>query len=256
MDLQTQLQELTEENKNLRAEISTKSDYLSMMVHQLRTPLSATKWIFKMMMDGDLGTISEEQKNIIKRGYESNEQTIRMLAEVSEANHALEWRLQLHPEPTNIVPCIESVISEFTGEANTKKILLHFSAPQNTPAVLADKEKISIVMQNLIENAIKYTQPTGSVTIHAELFNKNLVISVTDTGIGIPPNEQQDIFKKFYRASNAKKAQKGTGLGLFVCKQIIEGHHGTIWFESVPDVGTTFFFTLPISEAVTPSLAQ
>jgi len=252
MELQTQVHALEEENKSLRAEIAAKSDYLSVMVHQLRTPLSATKWIFKMMMDGDLGTVSEEQKNIIKRGYESNEQMIRMLAEVSEANHSLEWRMQLHTEPIDIGPCIDNVISEFTGEAQSKKIILHFAHQPNLPLVLADKEKICIVMQNLVENAIKYNVPTGSVSITAEPFADKLVVSVSDTGMGIPLEEQPNVFGKFYRASNAKKTEKGTGLGLFVCKQIIEGHHGTIWFESSPNIGTTFFFSLP----TTASLAK
>ena len=196
MDLQTQLHVLEEENKNLREEISAKSDYLSMMVHQLRTPLSATKWIFKMMIDGDLGAVSEEQRNIIKRGYASNEQMIRTLAEVSEANHSLEWRMKLNTEPVNMIPCIENTLAEFTEEAQSKKIILHFSHHPNLPAVLADKEKMCIVMQNLIENAIKYNQPTGSVTVHAEPFADKLVISVSDTGMGIPLEEQSSIFKK------------------------------------------------------------
>jgi signal transduction histidine kinase len=101
------------------------------------------------------------------------------------------------------------------------------------------------VLQNLIENAIKYNQINGSVTISGEVFNETLVISITDTGIGIPMSDQKNIFSKFYRASNTSK-EKGTGLGLFVAKQIIEGHHGTLRFESVPNVGTTFLFSLPL----------
>lgn len=246
MDLQSKLILLEEENNHLRIENQTKSDYLSMIVHQLRTPLSATKWIFKMMMDGDLGTISESQKNIIKRGFENNESMIKMLAEVSEANHHGGWKLKLVLVPTQLEECIASAIDEFTAEAASKKIILHFQKNNTTPLVVADKEKISLVLQNLIENAIKYNQVSGSITLSTEVFNHRVVVSVTDTGMGIPLEDQPHIFGKFFRASNTHH-HKGTGLGLFVAKQIIESHHGTLWFESTPTIGTTFFFSLPIA---------
>lgn len=246
MDLQSKLVLLEEENKHLRLENQEKSDYLSMAVHQLRTPLAATKWIFKMMMDGDLGNISSAQRDIIKRGFENNETMIKMLSEISTANHSSEWKLKLDFKSTNIEDCIASTLAEFAPEATTKKIILHFQKTAPLPLVTADKEKICIVLQNLIENAIKYNQVGGSVTISAETFDGRLVIAVSDIGMGIPVEDQKHVFTKFYRASNTQK-EKGTGLGLFVAKQIIEGHHGTIWFESTPTIGTTFFFSLPVA---------
>lgn len=246
MDDQARITFLMEENRRLTEENQLKSDFLSMIVHQLRTPLAATKWIFKMMMDGDLGKISPEQRNIIERGFESNDQMIRMLAEISHANHVNEWKLQFNLAPMDIADCIESAIGAFAGEAKMKHVELLFKGPHHLPLVMADKEKICLVVQNLIENALKYSKTNSTITINSELFKDSLVISVTDTGIGIPENAQQFIFKKFFRAGNAKKADKGTGLGLFVGKQIVEGHHGTIWFESTENVGTTFFFSLPL----------
>lgn len=247
MDLQSKITLLEQENALLRNENQAKSDYLSMMVHQLRTPLVATKWIFKMIMDGDLGTIIPSQRAIIVRGFENNESMIKMLADISAANHHAEWKFHFVREPLAIDSCIESVIDEFAAEARTKKIILHFQKNGTLPLVLADKEKIHIVLQNLIENAIKYNHDSGSVTVHAELFNNRMIVSVSDTGIGIPLEDQAHIFSKFFRARNTKN-HKGTGLGLFVIKQIIEGHHGIAWFESIPNIGTTFFFSLPIAE--------
>ncbi len=248
MDDKARIMLLTEENNQLKEELRLKSDFLSMIVHQLRTPLAATKWIFKMMLDGDLGKISQEQRNIIERGFESNEQMIRMLAEISHANHVNEWKLKFNLAPMDITTCIESAIGAFAGEANMKQVHLVFQGAHHLPLVMADKEKICLVVQNLIENALKYSKPHGTVTIKSELFKDKLVISITDSGIGIPLDAQKYIFTKFFRAPNAKSADKGTGLGLFVGKEIIEGHHGTIWFESTENIGTTFFFSLPLAK--------
>lgn len=246
MDLGAQLQQAQTENARLREENEMKSDFLSIVVHQLRTPLSATKWIFKMMMDGDLGALSAEQKTIIERGYQSNEHMIRILAEIASANHLSEWRLKFKPEPMSIALCIDKALAEFSEEANAKHVALRFVNEGKIPPVLADKEKILLVLENILENSIKYNRPGGSVTIRTEAFKDKLIISVADTGPGIPLDEQKNIFTKFFRASNVKQ-EKGTGLGLFIGKQIIESHHGTIWFESTPNIGTTFFISLPLA---------
>lgn len=246
MDERSRLILTLEENRRLIEENQLKSDFLSLIVHQLRTPLVATKWIFKMIMDGDLGNISKEQRGIIEKGFESNERMIKMLAEVSYAIHTNEWELKFNLVPVDVTHCIESTVSAFTNEAETKQLQLLFKKPDFIPLVMADKEKIYLVIQNLIENAIKYSKENSVITIHLELFKNNLVVSVTDTGIGIPENVQKHIFKKFFRATNASKKESGTGLGLFISKQIIEGHRGTIWFESTENIGTTFFFSLPL----------
>lgn len=242
-------QSLQQEIARLKSELEAKSDFISIMVHQLRTPLSAMKWIFKMMLDGDLGVISPEQKNIIDRGFASTNQMIDLLADVSAANHLSEWKMAMHPEPMDPVPCLTQTISEFIEEAHGKKINLSLIPPAKPiPQVLADKDKMCLVFQNLLENAIKYNRIGGSVTIRTEVFKDMLVVSVRDTGIGIPADEQKNIFGKFYRAQNAKHDEKGSGLGLFVAKSIVEANGGTIWFESIPDIGTTFFFSVPIAK--------
>lgn len=248
MESSSQLEQLRAENLRLTEENQAKSDFLAMIVHQLRTPLSATKWIFKMMMDGDLGAVTPEQQNIIKRGFESNEQMIRMLADVMNANHTSEWSMHFILQPIDIRECIKAEIGSFTGEAKMQGVTINYAETSSLPNVLADKEKICLVVQNLIENAIKYNHSGGSITIRTELFKDTVVISITDTGMGIPHDSQKDIFKKFYRAPNAKNGQKGTGLGLYVGRQVIEGHHGSIWFESTENIGTTFFFSLPLAK--------
>ena len=239
---------LQEKVRLLENELHLKSDFLSIAVHQLRTPLAANKWIFKMMMDGDLGSVTTEQRNIISRGFQSNEQMIRMLAEISHANHMSEWKLSFDPKPVDITSCIENTVSEFLPEARLRKILLVADINPSLPLVLADRDKVCLVIQNLVENAIKYNRIGGKVTIHVQVLNDTMVTSVTDTGIGIPLDYQREIFKKFYRAPNAKEMDKGTGLGLFVGREIIEQHRGQLWFESTQNIGTTFFFSLPLAK--------
>ncbi len=246
-DPQAEIRALKYKLSELEQELHNKSDFLSMIVHQLRTPLSATKWIFKMMMDGDLGAVSEEQRSIIERGFESNEQMIRMLSEISNANHVSEWKMHFNLVPMDIMDCIKSAMGSFQEEAKSKDVVIRFEGEQHHLKVLADKEKICLVVQNLVENAIKYNRPHGTITLRVEPFKERLIISVTDTGIGIPLDSQKDIFQKFYRAQNAKDTEKGTGLGLYIGKQVMDGHHGAIWFESTPTIGTTFFFSLPLA---------
>lgn len=237
------------ENKiwDLENELRAKSDFISTVTHQLRTPLSALKWTFSMMLGGDLGEFSETQRTIIARGMESSQHMIKLLADVSAANHVSEWIIKLHPEPMSIRECIRSTMREFADEARGRDIALDY-ADVEVPNVLADRERICLVIENLVENAIKYNRAGGSVTIGTEVLGDTLIVSIRDTGMGIPASEQSGLFTKFFRASNAKEYAKGSGLGLFVGKRIVESHHGSIWFESTPDIGTTFFFSLPLAK--------
>lgn len=240
--------ELEHKIKKLEQELAQKSDFISIMVHQLRTPLAALKWTFKMMLDGDLGSMTETQRGIVARGLDSSNQMIHLLADVSAANHVSDWTMHLNPEPMDPVPCIASIVKEFSEEAKSKKINLSFETNEPLPRVMADRERACLVLQNLIENAIKYNRPGGSAIVRAEVFREKLVVSVHDTGIGIPLPEQKNIFSKFFRAENAKSHDKGTGLGLYVGKQIIEGMGGAMWFESEMGIGSTFFFSLPLTK--------
>jgi signal transduction histidine kinase len=115
------------------------------------------------------------------------------------------------------------------------------------PYVQADQERLAMIFQNLIENALKYTIKEGTITVKAEARPRDLLISVTDQGIGIPAQEQKNIFSKFFRAENAKKTETdGNGLGLHTTRRVVERHGGTIWFESVEGQGSTFYFTIPL----------
>lgn len=227
---------------------TAKSEFLSIVSHQLRTPLAGNKWIFKMLLDGDLGTFTAEQKEIIQKGYESNEQMIKLLSEIIVANQNEDYEFKYNISKADLEKIMESIITEFLQEARVKDVRLVFERPyRNFPLVELDPEKIRLAIQNIVENAIKYSPEHEKVIITLIPEANQVKIIVQDFGIGITKNQQDKIFQKFFRADNAKEQKKnGTGLGLFTAKNIVERHHGTISFESMEGKGTIFTIVLPV----------
>ena len=230
-----------------------KTEFVSISAHQLRTPLSAVKWTLKMILDGDLGKISEEQHEFLLKTYKSNERMIRLVNDLLNVTRIEEGRFLYNVKSQNIIKIAQEVINSCSVLAKRKKIALKFQEPKSKiPKVKIDTEKINIVIQNLIDNAIRYTKNNGKINISVKYLKdqKNILVSVKDTGIGIPKNQEKRIFKRFFRGVEAIKMETmGTGLGLFIAKNIVEAHGGKIWFESVENKGTTFYFTIPIASA-------
>ena len=243
----TDAEKLILENEELKHQNSTKSDLISISAHQLRTSLSAMKWILKMFLDGDFGTLTAEQLNFMKKAFESDDRMIRLVNEMLSINHAEDTLEAMHVTPTDLVKLLDEVVFDFTGESYKKGIELIFLKPDHSLKEIAvDAEKIRVVFQNMIENAIKYSNKGDHVFVNIEEKEDCVIMSVRDTGIGIDKEDQVNIFNKFFRAANAKKQDSvGSGLGLYTTQRIVEKHHGEIWFESTSGVGTTFFVKIP-----------
>lgn len=244
-----ELEKLQQENEELRRMNALKSDWISISAHQLRTSLSAIKWILKMFLDRDFGALTTEQNGFITKAYDSTERMVNLVNEMLSLNHAQETLTYTFAK-NDVVPLIENVVFDFHGESFKKHVELLFLKPNNViPQIVCDAEKIRVVLQNLIENAIKYSNEGDSVIITATTEESGILLSVKDTGIGIPEEEQQKIFDKFFRATNAqKKDVVGSGLGLFTTKAIVEKHGGKMWFESKDGSGTTFYVRLPFEQ--------
>jgi signal transduction histidine kinase len=243
MDIET----LKKENEHLKQMNAVKSDLISISAHQLRTSLSALKWILKMFMDKDLGTLSSEQESFIKKAFASNERMIALVNDMLTLNHTEDTALTFTFRPEDIVKIIDETIFEFSGESHKKDIEIIFLKPENIPLVPCDREMIRVVFQNLVENAIKYSSSGDKVFISMRLADDTAEISVRDTGIGITETDKEKIFQKFFRAKNAEeKDQVGSGLGLYTTKNIVERHNGKLWFESTEGSGTTFYVSLPL----------
>ena len=227
-----------------------KTEFVSISAHQLRTPLSAVKWTLRMILDGDLGEISKDQREFLLKTYKSNQRMIRLINDLLNVTRIEEGRFIYNTKKQNIIKIAQEVVNSCSALVKRKKLKLSFQKPKNKiPNIEVDPEKISIAFQNLLDNAIHYTKPGGTIKFSIKYLKnkKEIFISVKDTGVGIPEDQKKRVFKRFFRAANAVKTETvGTGLGLFITKNIIEAHHGKIWFESIESKGTTFYFTIPI----------
>lgn len=227
-----------------------KTEFVSLAAHQLRTPLSAIKWTLRMLLDGDLGEITGEQKDFIKKTYKSNERMITLINSLLDVARIEEGRYIYRPILTEFEPVVQFIVDSCREEAGKKKLKIEFRKPEKqSPRVMLDVEKIRLAIQNLLDNAIKYTPEGGKVMISLKHSRKEIELSVKDSGVGIPKDQQERVFAKFFRGANVLRMEtEGTGLGLFIARNIIEAHGGRIWFESEEGKGTTFHFILPVKE--------
>ncbi len=227
-----------------------KTEFVSISAHQLRTPLSAIKWTLKMLLDGDLGKISEEQREFINKTYGSNERMIILINDLLNVTRIEEGRYLYKPVLSELAPVLQFVINSYKEEFKKRLISCEFKKPKKKlPRVLLDVEKIKLAFENLIDNAVKYTTAKGNVIVSLKSNSKEVIVSVKDNGVGVPEKQKERVFSKFFRGANVIKMETdGSGLGLFITKNIIESHGGRIWFESNKGKGTTFSFTVPIKK--------
>ena len=234
-------------------------DFVSLTAHQLRNPLSSMKLSLEMLLDGDFGKISDEQKDIITKVLQMNRILIFLVKDLLDLSKVEEKDSSFHLTPVDIQDLVEFIISFTKQEIKKKKIKFTFKQPNiRPPKIMLDKEKMYLAIQNIIDNAIKYTKEGGEITIFLNADSKELEFKIQDSGIGISPHEKEKLFTKFFRGDNAIKTEAvGSGLGLFITKNIIEGHRGRIWCESPAspktasrggkeNPGSCFFFTIPI----------
>jgi len=224
-----------------------KSEFITIVAHKLRTPLSEIKWAIDVLTSEKEG-LSAAQREILEKCRGTNERIISQinsLLNVSEIEKGLfkyKFKFELFED------IVAEVVQNMNQFARDREISLKYQEPVSPlPEVRIDKEKISLAIHNLIDNAIRYTPKGGEATLRLDRKGEYLVFSIRDTGIGIPQTERERIFTKFFRGKKAMKIHtEGTGLSLFVVKNIVEKHSGRIWFESKEDEGSTFYFKLPI----------
>jgi two-component system sensor histidine kinase VicK len=240
---------------------SMKSEFVTVAAHQLRTPTSGIKWSLGMLKEGDLGPLSKEQKEVIGKAYNSNEKVIHLIADLLNVARIEGGKYLNKITLSSVEDLIQSLVAEYEDEMKRRELNFGFKKPkEKLPNIMMDVDKMGIAVGNLIDNAMRYTIAGGKISIYiAKKDEDQIEVQVHDTGLGIPQNQKDKVFTKFFRGDNITKVEtEGTGLGLFITKNIIDAHGGKIWFESEKDKGTTFYFTIPIKEKfaefITPEL--
>ncbi len=228
-----------------------KSEFVTLAAHQLRTPTSAVKWSIKILLDGDLGELNKEQRKILERIYNTNDKVIRLVRDLLNLAQIEEGKFLSKIILSDIEDVIQLIINANKDLIKEKKLNFEFKKPKDKlPKVMLDVEKMKIAIENILENALRYAFSGDNVSISLKQKDKEIEVKIQDTGMGIPEDQQAKVFTKFFRATNIMKVDtEGTGLGLYIAKNIIDAHGGRIWFESEKDKGSTFYFTIPVKES-------
>lgn len=259
--------ELQKANKKLEEIDRMRREFVSHIAHELRTPLNVFRWSIELLKSGDLGKINLKQKEVLEQVYQANLRLINLVNDLLQIARIDEIRFKITPAPCQIEELIEAVSHNLFTKIKEKRLDFVWEKPEPLlPKVRADKDKIFEVILNILDNAVKFTPEDGKIEVKTSLTDKiapkeilkkygfiqkdkqYVLISISDTGMGIPKIEQEKVFSRFFRGSNVKKAGiEGTGLGMAIVFEIIKMHNGAIWFESKEGVGTKFYFTLPIA---------
>ncbi len=234
-------------NAQLKALDKARAEFISIASHQLRTPPSTIKWYVAAIMDGDFGQLTPDIKAALERVQTANNGQISLIDDLLNASRIERGKMEFFFEPGSIEELTKAAYEQLVPQAEMHKLKLLYEPPtQPLPQIMLDKEKVRQVVNNFIDNAIKYTKQ-GSVTVHYDLTQTDVVVKITDTGRGVSPEVAPTLFEKYTRGKDSATAASGLGLGLYVAKVVIEQNHGKIWVESPGEgQGSTFAFSLPI----------
>lgn len=228
-----------------------KTQFISLASHQLRTPLSALRWLSELLEGRFSKGLTEEQLDIVSDIYESTLQMIKLVNDLLNVSRIESGRVLIQAQTFSPKELTEEVLHLFRLQLSKKEISVQTAYPHEEKTITVDRLLFREVLINLLSNAIKYTPEKGTISITMAFDKDVLITSVSDTGIGMPKSEQSKIFSQFFRATNAQRLQEsGTGLGLYLVKLILNALQGSIHFESEEGKGTTFHFRVPIHSEI------
>lgn len=224
-----------------------KSEFVSLASHQLRTPLSTINWFSEVLLDGEKGELPTEQRHYIEEIYKGNKRMIHLVNSLLNASRLELGKYFMEPETVDVSELSSEVLSEILPQCEIKKIQLLTRIDSPLPHMIVDPKIFKIIMQNLLSNAVKYTPNEGSVSLRVSSDPEGYcVITVRDTGYGIPKDQQEKIFTKLFRADNIRHYEtEGTGLGLYIVHSLVEQLGGKISFTSAENEGSTFIARIP-----------
>jgi len=239
--------ELRASNAQLHKLDEAKDEFISMASHQLRTPLTSIKGYISMLMDGDVGEVTKEQKHLLSEVFISSERMVRLIGDFLNVSRLQTGKFVIDKHPMDLAKIVDQEVDSLETNAASRGLTFIYKKPKNIPQLMLDENKIQQVIMNFCDNAIYYSKDNSKIKIALELVDDSVEFTVIDTGIGVPADQQEQLFNKFFRATNARQQRPdGTGVGLFLAKKVIDAHDGEIIFKSKEGKGSIFGFRLPI----------
>lgn len=221
-----------------------KDDFIGLVSHELRSPMTVITGAINTALTEAERLSPEETHQLLKDAATESETLSNLLANLLELSRVQAQRLVLYSEAIDVKKIVQEAVDKIKRQYSTHKLVL--SLPRRLPLVYADPLRLERILYNLLENAVKYSPPGGEVRVSAKPQGEQLVIGVSDQGIGISPADQEKLFAPFQRLEKRPSGVRGVGLGLMVCRRLVEAHGGHIWVESKTGHGSTFFFTMPL----------
>ena len=233
-----------------KIESEMQNTFISVISHELKTPVSIIRGYAEMLARSDVTWQPAQIHESLQIIIDEADRLTREINSLLDVSRMQLNAMQIEPSTWPLRPLFEQICQRLAARAQLQQIHFEIRIPDEMPDVHADRERIRVVCENLLTNAIKYSPNSGVVRIAARTDNGMAIVSVSDQGIGIPTDEQSKIFERFYRIDNRlRRETQGFGLGLFLAKAIIEAHHGQIWVESRANHGSRFFFSIPLAIA-------
>ena len=226
-----------------------KLDFVSMASHELRTPLTSIIGYLSVFAGENKEKLAKEDLSLIEKAQAASQQLLILVQNLLNVNKIEREEMSVIPEKVDYLPIVSKALEGLKTQANQKEIVLNLKYPeQPLPKIIADPIRVGEVLTNLLANAINYTNPGGTIELTIQVSANTITTIVSDTGVGIPQEAIPHLFNKFFRVSNQnQEMSKGTGLGLYISKSIIEKLNGKIWVESELNKGSKFYFTLPVA---------
>jgi GAF domain-containing protein len=241
-------QEIEDKSRQLEAASRHKSEFLANMSHELRTPLNAVIGFSEVLLQRMFGALNDKQDEYLKDIYASGQHLLSLINDILDLSKIEAGRMELVPAPFHLPTALENAVTLVRERAARHGIALHLDLDPRLDQLVGDERKVKQVLLNLLSNAVKFTSEGGRISLRARLTDRAVEIAVTDTGIGIAPEDQAAIFEEFRQVgSDDARKQEGTGLGLTLAKKFVELHGGKIWVRSELGHGSTFTFTLPLN---------
>ena len=238
--------ELADKSRQLEGASQHKSEFLANMSHELRTPLNAIIGFSEVLTDRMFGDLNEKQEEYLKDIYASGTHLLSLINDILDLSKIEAGRMELELTDFHLPTALDNALTLVRERAGRRNITLQMSVDARLGEVRADERKLRQVVLNLLSNAIKFTPEGGRIEVGALPKDGFVEVSVSDTGVGIAPADQEAVFEEFRQVGTAEKKAEGTGLGLTLCRKFVELHGGRIWLRSQVGVGSTFTFAIPV----------